>query len=255
MEVFYGIVMFILGTILGSFYNVVGFRLPRGESIVTPPSHCPNCNTRLGASELIPILSFLFQKGKCKHCQIKISPFYAIFELLTGIFFTLAYLIYGLTPDLIIPLTFISMLVIIVVSDYNYMIISDSVLLTFGILLGFEILFVNGFDALLPSLVSAILAFFTMWAIKKFGDILFKKESMGGGDIKLMAIFGLVLGYPMTIFSIFLGSLIGLPISLILLKKNSEHIIPFGPFLAAGAIIIVLLQLDFEAIKTFLGYN
>ena len=147
------------------------------------------------------------------------------------------------------------MLVIIVVSDYNYMIISDSVLLTFGILLGFEILFVNGFDALLSSLVSAILAFFTMCAIKKFGDILFKKESMGGGDIKLMAIFGLVLGYPMTIFSIFLGSLIGLPISLILLKKNSDHIIPFGPFLAAGAIIIVLLQLDFETIKNFLGYN
>ncbi len=254
MEVFYGIIMFILGAILGSFYNVVGFRLPKGESIVFPPSHCPNCNNRLGASELIPIFSFIFQKGKCKHCKKNIPIFYTVSELITGILFTLAYLIYGLTPDLIIPITFISMLVIIVVSDYNYMIISDSVLLTFGIIIGLEILFINGFNDFFSSLVSAILSFFTMWALKKFGDLLFKKESMGGGDIKLMAIFGLVLGFPMTIFSIFLGSLIGLPISLFMLKKNTDHIIPFGPFLAMSAVIIVLSQLDFTTLKTFLGY-
>jgi len=140
------------------------------------------------------------------------------------------------------------MLIIIVVSDYNYMIISDEVLIFFGTLLGIEILLINGPDAFVKAIASGILAFLTMFAIKKLGDIIFKKESMGGGDIKLMFIFGLVLGYPMAILSIFVGSIIGLPISLIMLNKNSDHIIPFGPFLATGAIIILLLQIDMNTI-------
>lgn len=248
MELFCLIIFFIIGTVFGSFYNVVGYRLPKGESIIAPPSHCPNCDTKLGALELFPILSYLFQKGKCKHCKAKISPFYTVFELLTGLLFLLSYISFGFSLELIIALTFISMLIIIVVSDYNYMIISDEVLIFFGILLGIEIFFINGPDTFVKAIASGILAFVTMFLIKKLGDILFKKESMGGGDIKLMFIFGLVLGYPMAILSIFVGSIIGLPISLILLKKNTDHIIPFGPFLAAGAIIILLLHIDMNTI-------
>ena len=253
MEVFIFIAMFIFGTLLGSFYNVVGYRVPKGESLIYPGSHCPNCNHKLSPLELIPIFSYLFLGGKCKQCKKKISPFYMIFEFVTGLLFALAYLAYGLTPDIIIPLTFLSLLVIIVISDILYMIIPDSVLLVFGIILCIEILFINGLPSLAHSIIAAIGAFITMFLLKKLGDFLFKKESMGGGDIKLMALFGLVLGYPMSIFSIFLGSLIGFPISLITLKNNSSHIIPFGPFLALGATIIVLLQLDFN---TFLNlYN
>ncbi len=248
MEFVSFILVFIIGTVFGSFYNVVGYRLPKGESIIAPPSHCPNCNTRLGALELFPVLSYLFQKGKCKHCNARISPFYAIFEILTGILFLLAYISFGLSLQLIIALTFISMLIIIVVSDYNYMIIPDEVLIFFGILLGIEIFIINGPDAFVTSIAQGILAFLTMFAIKKLGDFIFKKESMGGGDIKLMFIFGLVLGYPMAILSIFVGSIIGFPISLLLLKKSPDHIIPFGPFLAAGAIIIYLLQIDLNTI-------
>jgi len=248
MEYLIFILVFIIGTVFGSFYNVVGYRLPKGESIIAPPSHCPNCNTKLGPLELFPIISYLLQKGKCKHCKAPISPFYTIFETLTGLLFLLAYISFGLSLELIIALTFISMLIIIVVSDYNYMIISDEVLIFFGTLLGIEILLINGPDAFVKAIASGILAFLTMFAIKKLGDIIFKKESMGGGDIKLMFIFGLVLGYPMAILSIFVGSIIGLPISLIMLNKNSDHIIPFGPFLATGAIIILLLQIDMNTI-------
>ncbi len=248
MEFISFILVFIIGTVFGSFYNVVGYRLPKGQSIVSPPSHCTNCNTRLGVLELFPILSYLLQKGKCKHCHTKISPFYAIFELITGILFLLAYISFGLSLQLIIAITFISMLIIIVVSDYNYMIIPDEVLIFFGILLGIEIFIINGPDTLVTSIAQGILAFLTMFAIKKLGDFIFKKESMGGGDIKLMFIFGLVLGYPMAILSIFVGSIIGFPISLLLLKKSPDHIIPFGPFLAAGAIIIYLLQIDINTI-------
>ncbi len=248
MEYLIFILVFIIGTVFGSFYNVVGYRLPKGESIVMPPSHCPNCNTRLGVLELFPVISYIIQKGKCKHCKVKISPFYIIFELLTGLLFLLSYISFGASLELIIALTFISMLIIIVVSDYNYMIICDEVLIFFGIILCAEIFMINGPEAFIKAITSGVLAFLTMFALKKFGDVIFKKESMGGGDIKLMFIFGLVLGYPMAILSIFLGSIIGLPISLIMLKKNTEHIIPFGPFLAAGAIIILLLHIDINTL-------
>lgn len=248
------ILIFIIGTVFGSFYNVVGYRLPKGESIISPPSHCPNCNTKLGPLELFPVLSYLIQKGRCKHCKTKISSFYTVFELLTGILFVLAYLSFGFSKELIIALTFISMLIIIVVSDYNYMIISDEVLIFFGIVLGIEILFINGTDDFVKAIANGILAFITMFAIKKLGDIIFKKESMGGGDIKLMFIFGLVLGYPMAILSIFIGSIIGLPLSLIMLKKNTEHIIPFGPYLAAGATIILLLHINMNTLLNLYNF-
>lgn len=245
--------LFILGAVLGSFYNVVGYRLPKGESIVSPPSHCTKCGNRLGILELIPIVSYLFLNGKCKHCGAKVSAFYTVFEILTGLLFVLAFVSYGYSLDLIIVLTFISMLIIIVVSDYNYMIISDEVLILFSILLGIEIFFIHGASAFVSGLISAVLAFITMLLVKLGGDKLFKRESMGGGDIKLMFTFGLVLGYPMVIVSIFLGSVIGLIISLITIKKNPEHIIPFGPFLAAGALIIVLFQITPDTVLSI--YN
>lgn len=251
MEVAIGIFLFILGTILGSFYNVVGYRIPKGESIVYPPSHCTNCNHKLTFFELIPVSSYIFQKGKCKHCHQKISLFYPIFETLTGVLFVLSYISYGLTPELIIALTFVSLMIIIVVSDYHYLIISDGALITFGILLFIEILIINGLNAALYSLLNGLLAFLTMFILKKFGDFLFKKESMGGGDIKLLFIFGMVLSYPIAILSIFVGSLIGLPLALLILYKEKDHVIPFGPFLAVGATLLLLLQFNLEMIINF----
>lgn len=248
MEPFYIIFMFIIGTIFGSFYNVVGYRIPKGESIITPGSHCTNCNSKLTFLDLIPIISYIIRKGKCKHCGQKISLFYPAFEVLTGILFVLAYLVFGLTLNIIIPLTFISMLIIIIISDYKYMIIPDSVLLTFFGILVIEFLIIYGPIIFAKHLLGAALAFITMFSLKKLGDFMFKKESMGGGDIKLLATFGLVIGYPMSILSIFIGSIIALPISLITLKNNPERIIPFGPFLALSAIIILLLQIDLDTI-------
>ncbi len=248
MEVLISIYLFIIGTVFGSFYNVVGYRLPNGDSIAFPPSHCPNCNHKLKFWELIPIISFIFQKGKCTNCKEKISFIYPFFEGLTGILFVLSYLSFGLTPKLIIALTFISMLIIIIVSDYEYMIIPDEVLIFFSILLFIEILLINGPLIALKSILHGLIAFIIMFLLKKFGDFIFKKESMGGGDIKLLFIFGMVLTSPIAILSIFLGSLIGLPISLVMLKKDNSHIIPFGPFLAAGAIILLLMHIDLNTI-------
>lgn len=245
MTIYYALCFFILGTLLGSFYNVVGWRLPRGESIVSPPSHCPNCNHKLKFWELLPILSFFLQRGKCTSCKQKISWFYPIFEACCGLLFAFAFLAYGFTWQLLLVLTFISMLIIIMVSDFNYMIIPDEVLIIFGILLSIEITFLYGFNQLIISLGNGVLAAIFIYLLKLIGDFIFKKESMGGGDIKLLFVFGLVFGWESAIFSIFLGSLIGLPLSLIVLcKKKNDHIIPFGPYLSLGAIVILLTKID-----------
>lgn len=254
MNYLFCIFFLLLGMILGSFYNVVGWRLPKGESIIYPPSHCPNCNHQLKILDLIPVFSFILQRGKCRYCKNKIAWYYPVFEFLCGVIFMLCYLVFGITPELLKALTFVSMLIIIMVSDFNYMIIPDEVLLFFGCLLALEIGIIDGYKVLISSLINGLISFFAMYLLKVLGDFMFKKESMGGGDIKLMFIFGLVLGAPLAIISIFIGSLVGLPISLILLSKNSEHIVPFGPYLSIGAIIILLLNIDFNTLINFLSH-
>lgn len=251
MSTYISIIIFIIGTVFGSFYNVLGYRIPKEESIIYPSSHCPNCNHKLKYYELIPIISFMLQKGKCNKCHARISLFYPFFELLTGLLFVISYNVYGFQQSLIIVLTFISMLIIITISDYIYLIIPDNILIFFGVVLLVEICIIYGIRTAFLSIINGILSFIFMFLLKKLGDFIFKKESMGGGDIKLLFIIGLVLKFPIAILSIFVGSTIGLPISLFLVKKSQNHIIPFGPFIAAGAILLLLLKIDTNTIINF----
>lgn len=246
MEIYYTIVFFIFGTVFGSFYNVVGDRLPEGKSIVKPSSHCPKCGHKLKCFELIPIFSFLFQRGKCIKCKSKIGLIHPLFELLSGLLFMIAYLVFGINPPLIIALTFISILLIIFISDIKYMIIPDEVLIIGIIALFIESWIIKGIVPSLYALLDGIIAFAIMIALKKLGDFLFKRESMGGGDIKLMFVFGFVLTWPMALLSIFIGSIIGLPLSLLVMSKNSSHEIAFGPLLSIGAIIILFFQINLD---------
>lgn len=248
MLLYFLICFFILGMVLGSFFNVVGDRLPNGESIVSPSSHCPHCKHKLTAIELIPIVSYLIQGGKCKNCKNKIPIIHPVFELGCGIIFALTYLSFDITIELLIALTFISMLLIIIVSDIKYMIIPDEVLIITGIILFIEIASIYGLKVLGLSIINGLISFTIMFLIKKLGDFMFKKESMGGGDIKLLFFFGLIFGWQMSIVAIFIGSIVGLPISLLILYKKSTHEVPFGPFLSIGAIIVLLLQIDFQMI-------
>ena len=253
MNTYNRLFIFIIGTILGSFYNVIGDRIPKQESIIYPSSHCPNCNHKLKFYELIPIISFIIQKGKCRNCHKKISLNYPLSELITGIIFTISYEIYGLNPEFIIALTLISMLIIITISDYNYMIIPDSILIFFEILLLIEISLIYGINQTFISLLNGILSFIFMYLLKKIGDFIFKKESMGGGDIKLLFVIGTVLSFPVAAFSIFIGSFIGLPLSIFLVRKEENHIIPFGPFISLGTIISLLCKINLNTIIQF--YN
>ena len=242
------LLFFVIGIIFGSFYNVVGYRIPKGESLLYPPSHCTKCNHRLTPLELIPVFSFIFLGGKCKSCKEKISWFYPIFEFSSGVLFALSFVVYGLSLECLLSIVFISMLLVIIISDYQTMTIPDGVLIFFSLIIIIIKYFQVGVEGIGISLLNSLVSFIFMFLLKLFGDFLFKRESMGGGDIKLMAVFGLVLGFPMSIISIFIAAIVGLPISLILLKNNSSHEIPFGPFLSVAAILIILLKLDFNSI-------
>ena len=252
MELFIIIMFFLFGLIFGSFFNVVGYRLPKEESIVNPPSHCPNCNKRLTPLELIPVLSYIIQRGKCRNCKTKIGLFYPIFELITGILFALTYIVFGLNVELIISLIFVSSLIIIFISDYQTMIIPDEIII-FALVSKVIYALVTNDISVLSILLNGLIASSLMLLLKKFGDKAFKKESMGGGDIKLLFIFGMYLGFELAIITIFLSSFIALPYSLIVLNKNKEHIVPYGPFLAIAALILYLSQIDFMSIVTYIS--
>lgn len=248
MQIYYSIIMFIMGSCFGSFYNVVGYRIPRDMSIVKPASHCQTCKHPLGILDLFPVFSFLLLRGKCRYCKTRLGIFYPIFELITGILFVLCYLLYGFSIELVIALTFISLLLIIIISDYQTMIIPDSILIFFGIALVIEIFLKSGFHRLVIQLLYGIVAFGIMFSIKLLGDFLFKKESMGGGDIKLMFLIGLVLGWQSATLTVFFASFIALPPALFLYQKQENHEIPFGPFLSIAAMIILLSGVDMNFI-------
>lgn len=244
MFIYYCVVIFIFGLVLGSFYTVVGERLPEEKSLINPPSHCPKCDHKLAFYELIPVISYIFLRGKCHRCKSKIPVLSTLIELLTGTLFLLSYLKFGLSIDFFISLVFVSMLMIVIVSDIRYMVICDEILIIGNILIFILLLLKGGIKIALMSTLYGIICFFVMWFIKILGDIIFKKESMGGGDIKLMFTFGLTMGISSSLASIFLASFIGLPISLIMLKSNSNHEIPFGPYLSIAALILFLSGVD-----------
>ena len=253
MFIYLSILFFIVGTIFGSFYNVVGYRVPLGQSLLYPSSHCTNCNHKLAPYELIPIFSFLFLGGKCHNCKQKISWFYPIFEFLSGLSFILSFMIFGLTLECLLSILFMSMLIIIIISDYQTMIIPDEILIVFTVLILIVEFLIGGFPKVGISLLNGVGSFIFMLLLKLFGDFIFKKESMGGGDIKLLGVYGIVLGFSISIVSVFLAAIIGLPISLIILNKKKSHEIPFGPFLAISAMILFLCKIDFNTLINILS--
>ena len=245
MQIFIYIMIFVIGLVLGSFYNVLGYRLPKKESIVFPSSHCPNCNHKLKLFDLIPVLSYLFLKGKCRYCKKKISALYPIIELLTALLFTLSYYLYGFSYEFGIALIVSSASVITIASDIRYMIIEDSILIISGILiiiLGFLI----SKDRAVDIIINGVISFIIMFAIKFLADIIFKKEAMGGGDVKLLTFFGAVVSYPMAIMTLCLSSFIAFPYAIFVYFKKEKHILPLGPFLCLSGLIIFFLGIDFN---------
>lgn len=234
MEIYWLFVFFLFGITFGSFYNVVGLRVPKNIPFVNDHSHCPNCHHRLRWHELIPVASFIWQKGRCRNCDIRISPLYPSMELLTGLLFAYSYFIFGFQLELITAILLISLLVMISVSDIAYMLIPNKFLIFFLPLL------------IIMRIIVPLNPWYDMFigAFLGFGLIAFiifiSKGGMGAGDMKLFFVLGIVLGWQQVLLTFFLASLIGTIFGIFLKslqKLKLRQPIPFGPSIAAAAVI------------------
>ncbi len=227
------IVIFLFGLAIGSFTNVLIYRLPREESIVFPGSHCPNCNHELKWYDNIPLISYFFLKGKCRYCKEKISIRYPLLEFINGIIYLSFFITYGLTLEFIYLSLLTSFLISITIIDLKHQIIPDGLVVS---VLGLNILYKIGnyfmygipfefLDSLFGLLAGAGLFLLIL---------LISRGGMGGGDVTLVGALGFSLGLKNTVLMILLSFIIGAVISLILLAfkiKSMKDPIPFGPFI------------------------
>lgn len=196
--------LFLLGLACGSFFNVVGLRVPLGQSLVAPPSSCPCCGQRLAARDLVPVLSYALSRGRCRYCATPVSALYPAGELAAGLLFVWAYLRFGLTAQGAIGALLASLAVIVTVSDIRYMRIPNAVLLAFAPMLLALRMLCPGEHAILYYLLGALAGGGILLAAA-----LLSRGGMGLGDVKLLAVLGLALGWPGTLLALMLGSLAG----------------------------------------------
>lgn len=247
--------LFILGSFIGSFLNVCIYRLPREESVVNPPSHCMACGKRLSAIDLIPILSYLTLRGKCRYCGTGFSSRYLFVELLTGFLFALCFQVIGFGPELFKALVLLCFLIVITFIDIDYQLILDKVLLWLagaGIIVHILNYYSNYIFSFFGYADSFVIYVYPIWdlllgALLGGGILLaialISGGGMGGGDVKFAAVLGFWLGWKLTLLTLFLAFLfggIGGALLLLFRLKQRKDMIPFGPYLALAAFISML---------------
>lgn len=237
------IFVFILGAIFASFMHVYVTRLLKSESIVKPGSHCINCNHSLKWYENIPIISYLIQGGRCRKCGAKIGIDSLLVEIFTGLLFVLVYFVYGISYKTLLGFVLVLILISIFLSDFKEMIILDSTIIV-GILLIYIIIYLDLglWKGIYKSFLYGVFAFVFMFVIKILGDRIFKRESLGGGDIKLAFIMGSVLPYNLFLMSLVIGSMSALPYALYTTFTKKTNEVAFGPFLTIGLLVTFLLE-------------
>jgi leader peptidase (prepilin peptidase) / N-methyltransferase len=236
---FFYIILVLLGLILGSFYNVCIYRLPREESIAWPGSRCPHCQHSLSVLDNLPLVSFLLLKGSCRYCQTPISYQYPLVEALTGFATVLIGWKFGLSWAFLQALFLVSALLIVSFIDLSHQIIPDWISYP-GIGVGLIFSWLTGSPGLWSSLIGVLTGGGVLWLLAVGYQLLAKKEGMGGGDIKLLAMIGAFLGWPGVLVTLLLGSFLGTIAGLVLIliwKKDRTYAVPFGPFLSLGAVI------------------
>jgi len=245
MNIFITLYIFLTGIILGSFYNVLGIRIIKKESLLTR-SHCMNCKHKLEIIDLIPILNYFINKGKCRYCHKPYSIKYSLFELLTGVIFALLYLKLGLTVEFFAAIIFFSYMIVITIADIEYKEIPFSLtIITYLALLIFYA-FTN--TNILNSFLNSLYAFGMMFALKLIGDKVFKREALGGGDVKTFAVIGLFLSFNSSIMTLYLASFIGLIYGLIITKAKKGMEFYFMPAIFIASFIVYLFDLNFTSL-------
>ncbi len=233
------VISIIFGAMIGSFLNVCIHRLPKEESIVRPGSHCPKCKTPIQYYDNIPLLSYLLLGGKCRHCKAPISIQYPMVEAITALSSFFLFITFGVSLSFFYYFSFVAALIAITVIDLYHQIIPDVISLP-GIGIGLLGSLIIPRITFFESLIGVISGGGSLFLVATVYQWLFKREGMGGGDVKLLAMIGAFLGWKAVILTIFLSSFIGsiIGITVMLIKgKDFKYAIPFGPFLALGAVI------------------
>ncbi|MBT8397223.1 MAG: prepilin peptidase, partial [Gemmatimonadetes bacterium] len=223
----------LVGLLLGSFLNVCTFRWPTDQSVVRPPSHCPGCGKGIHWYDNVPVVSYLMLRGKCRSCGVGISPQYPMVELATGLIWAGSFMQNGPSIEGLRGALFLTILLGIAITDARFYIIPDQFSLGGG-LLGLTLAPFAGGLTLLEALLGAAVGFGILFLVAKVGTWLFKKDAMGGGDLKMMAMVGAFLGVPGVLLTIFLGALLGSVVFGPISWKTGK-LVPFGIFLAVGA--------------------
>jgi leader peptidase (prepilin peptidase)/N-methyltransferase len=257
LRLYLDFVVFTFGAVIGSFLNVCVHRMPLDQSIVTPPSHCPHCNAHIRWTDNIPLVSYIMLRGKCRHCGAKITPRYFLVELLTAALFLLMWLkltewdhptvhgIYLLKGP--IYWMVIAGLIVATFIDFEHYIIPNEI--TFGgLIIGLllSVVYPPLMDAdtvklsLLRSVLGAVVGGLSLLTVAVVGEMIFRKEAMGMGDVKLLAAIGAFFGWQSALFTILISSLLGGVVGLVLIvgrRKGWESRIPYGPYIAFGAML------------------
>lgn len=238
LEIYYGIIIFIMGICIGSFLNVCVYRIPKGESIVNPPSHCTNCNNKIKWYDLIPIFSWIFLRGRCRHCKEKISPRYILVELFTGVIFVLIFLKFRFSIETIKYIVLSIFLVVIGLIDFDTTDVYDMHIILASIF-GFIFLGIGYFTNhnIMPYIYGVLLGGGLI------SLIILLTGGMGWGDAEICALCGLYLGLSNTVVTLFFSFIIGGVFGALLLiskKKGGKDAIPFGPFIAIATFIAML---------------
>jgi leader peptidase (prepilin peptidase)/N-methyltransferase len=258
MDIIYYVLFFIFGAAVGSFLNVVIDRLPNNQSLVSPASHCPECNTKLAVKDLIPVLSYILLRAKCRYCGTHIPVRIFLVELFTGLLLVLLFWRYGISPELPVVAVYSCVFITIAVIDLEQGIIPNSITYPFMIIallvttfmgsgITNDIFLIQYFDwrqtlpflaNLFDAIIGGLLAFFFLLLV-----VIISRGGMGIGDVKLAALIGFMTAFPLVILSVFLAIMSGGVVAAILLisrRKNRKDTVPFGPFLCLGALITLL---------------
>lgn len=263
-QLYAGTLVFWFGACMGSFLNVCIYRIPREESVIHPRSHCPSCGKLIAWYDNIPLISYLALRARCRHCSTRISPRYFLVESLVAILFVLVWMKLGpdgtTRPLGLAPVYGVSLVVVYWLAvfgltlgtfvDFEHMIIPDRVSIG-GIISGLllSLLFpalhhqVTFYGGLGASLTGAVIGFGMLWGVAILGKLIFKKDAMGFGDVKLMGAIGAYLGWIAVLFTVMISSLLGAVVGITLVaagKKEMQSRIPYGPYIALAALIWIL---------------
>ncbi|MBV6623450.1 MAG: prepilin peptidase [Rivularia sp. (in: Bacteria)] len=246
-----GLIVFLLGASIGSFINVVVYRLPAGLSILYPPSRCPHCLNGLKAYDNVPVFGWLWLRGRCRYCKSKISSRYPIVEAVTGLIFVIVFIAFQFSPQTIGYWLFCSWLLALSIIDLDTMTLPGE-LTKSGLILGIVFQMILGFtlesswlglvNKLMLAIAAAVLGIWMFDGIARIGTILFRKDAMGAGDAKLAAMMGAWLGWKHLLLASFIACIAGVVVescSTLLIQKNLKRNkpFPFGPYLALGSAI------------------